>query len=266
MSRSFNLTAELNLRGPSNIRPIIAGIRRQLSGITADVNINVNNNTTRNVNNLQQSINRLNTALNASQGAARNAANALTAFGRAAAAANNNLGNIPRNLNRINANANNTNNTLNQVNRTIGQTATGFEEFGRQSALAVRRFAAFATVTGVIFKFSGALSAATRDFIDFNRELVRVAQVTDSSLSELTPLVNQITKLSTSLGVASKDLIIVSSTLAQAGLTARDTEKALKALALSSLAPSFDNLTDTVEGSIALMRQFGISASELEGA
>ena len=266
MSRSFNLTAELNLRGPSNIRPIIAGIRRQLSGITADVNINVNNNTTRNVNNLQQSINRLNTALNASQGAARNAANALTAFGRAAAAANNNLGNIPRNLNRINANANNTNNTLNQVNRTIGQTATGFEEFGRQSALAVRRFAAFATVTGVIFKFSGALSAATRDFIDFNRELVRVAQVTDSSLSELTPLVNQITKLSTSLGVASKDLIIVSSTLAQAGLTARDTEKALKALALSSLAPSFDNLTDTVEGSSALTRQFGISASELEGA
>jgi len=266
MSRSFNLTAELNLRGPANIRPVIANIRRQLSGITADVNVNINNNTTRNVNNLQQSINRLNTSLNATQNAARNAAASLSAFGRAAAAANNNIGNIPRNLNRINAGAGNVNNTLTQTNRTLNQTATGFEEFGRQSALAVRRFAAFATVTGVIYKFTNALSSATSEFIGFNKELVRVAQVTDSSLSQLSPLVKEITSLSTGLGIASKDLITVSSTLAQAGLTAKDTEKALKALALSALAPSFDSLSDTVEGSIALMRQFGISAGQLEDA
>jgi len=49
-------------------------------------------------------------------------------------------------------------------------------------------------------------------------------------------------------------------------LSARDTEKALKALALSSLAPSFDDMNKTVEGSIALMRQFGISAGELDQA
>lgn len=266
MSRSFNLTAELNLRGPSNIRPIIADIRRQLSGITANVNVTVNNNTARNIGNLQQSVTRLNTALTATRQAATTATAALNAFGRAAANVNNNVGNIPRNLNRINTGANNTANALNQLNRSAGQAATGFEEFGRQSALAVRRFAAFATVTGVIYKFTNALSSATTDFIDFNRELVRVAQVTDSSLSELRPLVAQITNLSTSLGIASKDLIQVSSTLAQAGLSARDTEKALKALALSALAPSFDSLSDTVEGSIALMRQFGISAGDLEDA
>lgn len=266
MSRSFNLTAELNLRGPTNIRPIIAGIRRQLSGITANVNVNINNNTARNINTLQQSINRLNTSLNATQNSAANATAALAAFGRAAAAVNNNIGNIPRNLNRINAGANTVNNALTQTNATLNQTVGGFEDFGRQSALAVRRFAAFATVTGLIYKFSNALSSATNDFIDFNRELVRVAQVTDSSLSQLSPLVGEISRLSTSLGVASKDLITVSSTLSQAGLTARDTEKALKALALSALAPSFDSLTETVEGSIALMRQFGISAGDLEGA
>ena len=66
--------------------------------------------------------------------------------------------------------------------------------------------------------------------------------------------------------MSSNELIKVSSTLAQAGLSARDTEKALKALALSALAPSFDNLNSTVEGSIALMRQFGISAGELDRA
>lgn len=266
MSRAFNLTAELNLRGPANIRPIIANIRRQLSGITANVNVNINNNTARNVNTLQQSITRLNTSLNTTQTSARNAAAALTALGRAAAVTNNNIGNIPRNLNRINTGAANTNNALTQTNNALNQAAGGFEEFGRQSALAVRRFAAFATVTGVIYRFTNAISSATTEFIDFNRELVRVAQVTDSSLSQLSPLVGEITRLSTSLGIASKDLISVSSTLAQAGLSAKDTEKALRALALSALAPSFDSLSDTVEGSIALMRQFGISAGELEDA
>ncbi|MGA1180890.1 MAG: phage tail tape measure protein [Marivivens sp.] len=61
-------------------------------------------------------------------------------------------------------------------------------------------------------------------------------------------------------------MIKISSTLAQAGLSARDTEKALQALALSANAPSFDNLNNTVEGSIALMRQFGISTRDLEKA
>jgi TP901 family phage tail tape measure protein len=266
MSRSFNLTAELNLRGPSNIRPIIADIRRQLTGITANVNVTVNNTTTRNVNNLQQSVTRLNTALTATRGTATNATAALNAFARAAANVNNNIGNIPRNLTRINTGAGATTTTLNQVTRATQQATVGFEDFGRQSALAVRRFAAFATVTSVIYRFSNAVTSATSEFIDFNRELIRVAQVTDSSLSELRPLVSQITNLSTSLGVASKDLIQVSSTLAQAGLSARDTEKALRALALSALAPSFDSLSDTVEGSIALMRQFGISAGDLEDA
>ena len=69
--------------------------------------------------------------------------------------------------------------------------------------------------------------------------------------------------MSIGLGVSSKELITVSSTLAQAGLTAKDTERALNALALSALAPSFDSMNETVEGSIALMRQFGISAGDL---
>jgi CII-binding regulator of phage lambda lysogenization HflD len=66
--------------------------------------------------------------------------------------------------------------------------------------------------------------------------------------------------------VSSDELIKVSSTLAQAGLSAKDAQKALQALALTDLAPSFDSLNETVEGSIALMRQFGVSAGELQQA
>jgi len=266
MARGFNLTAELNLRGPNNIRPIVANIRRQLSDINVDVGVRVNPNTNRDIASIQQSLTRLNATLQQTQTAATAASNSLANLSRNAAAFNNVANNLPRTLNNATAAANNATNTMRQMNRNTQQAADGFEAFGRQSALAIRRFAAFATVTGLIYKFTNAVGTATSEFIDFNKELVRVAQVTDSSLSQLAPLVKTISALSTGLGVTSRELITVSSTLAQAGLSARDTEKALKALALSSLAPSFDSLNETVEGSIALMRQFGIGAGDLESA
>jgi hypothetical protein len=266
MARAFNLTAELNLRGPSNVRLIVADIRRQLGSITADVDIRVNPATSRNLGALNSTLANLNQTLTRTQTNANAVTAAFNNMGRAIGAFNTNANNASRNVQNLTAAANTLNTNLTQVNRQARQTGNEFEEFGRQSALAVRRFAAFATVTSVIFKFTNALSGATQEFIDFNRELVRVAQVTDSALKDLNPLVGEITRLSSGLGVASQDLIQVSSTLAQVGLSARDTERALKALALSALAPSFDDLNETVEGSIALMRQFGISASGLEDA
>ncbi len=266
MARGFNLTAELNLRGPNNIGPVITSIRRQLSGINVDVGVRVDPRASRDIAAIQQSLTRLNTTLQQTQNVATAASNSLANLGR-------NINNfagavtgLPRNLNNVTAATNNAANAMRQAGRNAQQAGDGFEAFGRQSFLAIRRFAAFATVTGLIYKFTNAVSSATSEFISFNKELVRVAQVTDSSLGQLAPLVKSISQLSTSLGVTSQELITVSSTLAQAGLSARDTEKALKALALSALAPSFDSLNETVEGSIALMRQFSISADGLEGA
>jgi len=39
MAKGFQLTAELNLRGPSNIRQVVGGIRKQLQGINTNLNI-----------------------------------------------------------------------------------------------------------------------------------------------------------------------------------------------------------------------------------
>jgi len=40
MASAFNLTAEINLRGPSNLSKVVSDIRRQLSTVTLDLNIN----------------------------------------------------------------------------------------------------------------------------------------------------------------------------------------------------------------------------------
>jgi len=266
MARGFNLTAELNLRGPSNIRTVVADIRRQLGTINADVNVRVDPNVTRNITTLNQTFRNFTNTLQATNASANATALSLRNLGTAIQQVNNSAANLPANLQQINAATRNVVQQNAAASAAVHNTTSAFMEFGRQSALAARRFAAISTVTAVIYKVSNALTSATTDFIAFNQELVRVSQVTDTSVKNLGGLVGEITELSTKFGVSSNELIKVSSTLAQAGLSARDTEKALKALALSALAPSFDNLNSTVEGSIALMRQFGISAGELDSA
>lgn len=266
MARGFDLTAEINLRGPSNIRTIVADIRRQLGTIEANVDVQINPATARNLDTLNRNFGDFNRTLSTTRTSADAVSSSLRNLAQAVQAASGRSNQLPRNLQQINNAAQNLTRQNNAAERATRDLTGSFEDFGRQSALAVRRFAAFATVTGVIYKVSAAVSSAAKDFIDFDKELVRVAQVTDTSTKNLGSLVSQITQLSTTFGVASKDLIQVSSTLAQAGLSARDTEKALKALALSALAPSFDSLNETVEGSIALMRQFGIGAGDLEKA
>ncbi|NDB61768.1 phage tail tape measure protein, partial [bacterium] len=292
MARGFDLTAQINLRGPSNLNAvatdirrqltgiqatitlrtpantqrIVQDIRRQLSGINASVNINLGTNTTRNLGNTNRLLTTLNRTLQNTQAYANNATAAINALSTALNAANTAANNLPRNINAANNASQNLTRNLNQTANQARQCRTEFEEFGRQSALAIRRFAAFSVATGSFYALSNAISASTKEFITFDRELVRIAQVTDTNLASLGKLEKEITTLATKYGIASSSLIQVSTTLAQAGLTARETEKALKALALSAVAPSFDNMNETVEGSIALMRQFGISVNNLESA
>ena len=264
MASTFNLTAQLNLRGPANVRQVVSRIRRDIGSIKASINLNVDQTTNRNITRINASLNTLNTTLSTTTVNARNAADAINRLASAASSLSNvNVANQVANTSAATQQlAQNTAQAADNTNRA----RTQMEEFGRQSALAIRRYAAFTIVTQSIFAVSNAIRQGVKAFIDYDRQLVKLQQITGESAEGLKNLSATVSSLSTSLGVSSSELIGVSSTLAQAGLNAKETEKALKALALSSLAPSFDNLNKTVEGSIALMRQFGISAGDLEKA
>ena len=109
------------------------------------------------------------------------------------------------------------------------------------------------------------IKAAVDEAISFQRELVKVSQVTGKTLNELKGLTKEITNLSTSLGVSSSSLISVSRQLSQAGFQAADLQVALSALAKTALAPTFDDISRTAEGAIAIFNQFGKGAAALEG-
>jgi hypothetical protein len=258
---SFNLTAQLNISGPANLKPVISNIRKQLSSINPNINININ---TANLASSSKSLQDLNTNLKNITVSATSAADAMKRFGAAVGSVN--MSSLPKNMSAATQQSQQLQQQQARTAKTIKESGDSMVDFGRQSALAIRRFAAFTLVTGIIYKFTSALSSASDEFMKFNKQMVQLSQVTGTSLPGLAGLEREITSLSTSLGVSSSSLIDVSSTLAQAGLSAQETEQALKALAKSTLAPSFDDLNSTVEGSIALMRQFSISTAELDGA
>ena len=266
MAQAFNLTAQLNLRGPSNVKQIVSDIRKQIGTIEGEVKFKIDATSIGNTAKLNQSLQALNKNLSLVSTNASAASIAIKNFGQSVSSVGNTSSKLSSSVSKAAKSTDNLGVSSSKSAKNITIARTEMEEFGRQSALAVRRFAAFSAVTGIFFGLSRAINSGLKSFIEFDRQLVKLQQVTGKNAEGLRGLQDEITRLAVGLGVSSDSLIDVSSTLAQAGLSASDTKVALEALARSSLAPSFDDMNQTVEGSIALMKQFGISAKDLEKA
>jgi len=256
-----NINASVNINASAaSIRQVASNIRRQLGSINATVNVGINAASLRGIGTYTANLRTLNGVLVQTATSASSAAASIASLTAAMGAASRvNLGNI-------NINLGNAGNAARTAANNVGLAGNEIENFGRQAGLAVRRFAAFSAVTSVIYGITNAIKNGISAFIDYDLQLTRISQVTGDTKVNLANITKTVNDLSTSFGVSSNELTTATVTLAQAGLTARDTERALKALALSALAPSFDDMNQTVEGSIALMRQFGITTSQLEGA
>jgi TP901 family phage tail tape measure protein len=153
---------------------------------------------------------------------------------------------------------------LQQITTQTQAASSAADRMGRAFALSVRRFAAFSVATRAVTLFTATLSKAIQTAIDFEREIVKISQVTGQSVAELRSLTSVVTELSTSLGVSSTSLIGVGRILSQAGFQADDLTAALKTLAKTELAPTFENINQTAEGAIAIFNQFGLGAEALE--
>jgi len=168
------------------------------------------------------------------------------------------------NVNVAVKNAAQSNKQLKNLSNSANQASNSFQNMGKSLNASIRRFTGLAIATRAVSLFTNTLGNAIREAIDFERELVKVSQVTGKTVAQLQSLTNTIGSLSTSLGVSSTSLLSVSRILAQTGLSARDTQTALATLARTELAPTFDNITQTAEGAVAILNQFGQGAAALE--
>ena len=156
--------------------------------------------------------------------------------------------------------------SIKAVQNAIQSAGTSLEKFSQQSGLAFKRFAAFSAAALPFIGFASGVRSALTQAIDFDKQMVRLRQVSVESASEVGKIGQEVTRLSTTYGVSSQELIKMAVVLKQADLSAADTAISMEALAKSSLAPNFDSMAQTGEGAIAVLKQFGIQANELDQA
>jgi hypothetical protein len=134
-----------------------------------------------------------------------------------------NIGKIVADINRqlkgVNANVNinipsNATRQLSTANTQMKQLATStkkaegyVESLGKSAAISVRRYAGFTLFASTFYTLTKAISSSVSEAIEFQRELVRVRQVSGVALKDLQNLTDEVTKLSTTFGVSSKKLL-----------------------------------------------------------
>ena len=69
------------------------------------------------------------------------------------------------------------------------------------------RFSVITVATGSFLALARGIKNGTAEAIAFERELVKISQVTGKSVSQLQGLTKEVTRLSTSLGASSSDLL-----------------------------------------------------------
>ena len=258
MAAPFNIVANLQLQAPSNLQSVVTTIQRQLSGIKATIDIQVN----------AQSIQAL-TGVNVQLKALQNNLQVIASQATTTASALNQINTSYNNANRSASAANTTFNSsasaMQTVQTSAKEGAMSLENFGIQAGLAARRYTAFLVAGGGIVTFAQQMREGLREAMNFQREMVRLSQIGSESMGSLRGLESTVTKLSTTWGVSSEELIHATVQLRQAGLSANDTKLALDSLAKASLGPSFGSMTDTTEGLISALNQFKLSAKDAEG-
>jgi hypothetical protein len=255
----FNIVAQLQLSGPTNLRPVVDAVRNAFKGISVDVDVRLARGSTANISALNAQLVTLSSNLKSVVADATNAANAV----RSLASAFSGVNTVTTNLNN---NVNNAAKAARSAASGMQEAGSASEEFGRQAGLATKRFLAFSLAAGTIVGLITAIKNATSEAIDFQHQLIKIEQSSNDTKTEIQAVSSEITKLATTLGVSSKELVGVAFALKQAGYSADDVKTSLEAIAKSSLAPSFDNMKTTTEGVIAIFSQFKIQANELEGA
>jgi TP901 family phage tail tape measure protein len=255
---AFNISAQLTLQGPANLQNVRQQIVRGLGDIRATVDVQISQGSLSALAQMNSQLTALKSTLQGVQREAATTASAVnsvnTAMSRTASA--NSQASISFSGNAA---------ALTSTTRALSEASDAFDNFGRQAGLAARRYSAFLIAGGGIVGFISAIRNGVSEALQFEREMIRIGQVTGESSAEIGKVAENITSISTAWGVSSKNLSQAAVLLASAGYKAGELNQALEALAKTTLTPQFGNLIETTNGAIAVMAQFKLQTKDLEG-
>lgn len=167
---------------------------------------------------------------------------------------------------KIKKSASTTATSINRIGEETKKATSFMYDFGKSGGLAVKRFGAFTIATTVVFGFINAIGQAFREAVEFEKQLAKIAQVSNTSILGVKNLGDEVGRLAVQYGIASGQLLKINQIFAQAGLRGYELQQALNAIAKSDLAPTFTDMENTSEGLIAMMGQFNIQANDFEKA
>lgn len=226
----FKFTALVNLQLASGaIKGLVDNVRSALRGASAEVGVKVSSDSV-------SGLRRLNTEITSVSSAAR-------AMGAATSASTTGL---------------------TKMRTEARGAADSFSILEKSMVGTIARIATFGTSLTVLHRFATLLGDSVRHALQFERSLIRVAQVQSNSIASVRGISNEVTRLSTAYGVSANHLLESARSLRQAGLSFKDVETSLQAIAKADLSGNFSTMERTVSGSISVMRQFGIEAKDLE--
>ena len=254
---AFNINAQVILSGPKNIRAVTKRIKSELSSVSVPVNIKIDKSTSKNLGTFNRGIKQLTTNLNL----LRTSSTAADTSIRNLVAGLGTLSSISTKVSTAHAHVAS---SVKRSGQEIAVARNELQEFGKDAALAIRRFTAFTVATTVVFGFVRAIGKATGAALDYEREIVKIVQVTGAGAAKIGQLKQSIDDLSVSLGVDANELASLSRIFAQTGQSIDQVRASIRSVARSSLAPSFGEMKGTAEGLIAAMNQFNIAADQSE--
>lgn len=155
---------------------------------------------------------------------------------------------------------------LRSLGTTTKRVTSEFKILGKAAAETFQRFFGFTIIISQMYAAAGAIKSATAEAIDFDKELLKIKQVSGASADEIKSLSLQVSNLAKNFGVSSKELLSASQIFTQAGLSIEDTKIAINTIALTDLSPTFKNMANSAEAAIAIMSQFKLEAKDLAGA
>jgi len=148
----------------------------------------------------------------------------------------------------------------------IARFGNGFERLGAQVTIATQRIAAYTIGASGIYGAVTFIKASTSEFFKLEQQLTKVRQVLGDTVennSKIKQLSEFIKNLGTSLGIAPSDIASGVALLAQAGFTnVTELQGAISAISEARLGPSFGSQEQTVDGLIAVYRQFNLTLTD----
>lgn len=147
-----------------------------------------------------------------------------------------------------------------------------FDSFAKSAGLAAKRLGAFLGLAQGLYGIQAVITESIRTAVALDKEFIKLQQVFSTELSgnalaeQVAETSKQILALGKNYGVATTEVAAGAKIFAQAGIAGQDLAKILEVVTKTELGPSFENIGETAEATIAFMNQFGISANEVEAA